>query len=187
MNELESVQLKDRILEYLLENDNSKAEKVYKALDNPFNNFEQFRIVAQDMFIHHHKYFKIRQGFQFDENDSGKIYYITNLTKSFIEVGGFTAIYDQKERDLLIEQKVKKASDKKTLYWWVPITISALSLCFSAYAISRNSIGVTQKEIKEVNNKIDSLKSNFKKENDKLKSRIYEAEMLIAVYENDSI
>ncbi|SFR65207.1 hypothetical protein [Maribacter stanieri] len=184
MDELELAQVKDRILRYLLDNDNSKAEDVFKALDKPTNHIDQFREVALDMFRHDHKYFKIRQGLQYDENDSGTIYYKTDLTKPFLEIGGFTSIYEQREKDLLMERKVKKASDKKTLYWWVPIAVSFLSLCFAVYPLTRKHTEVTKDEIKTIHNKIDSLRSDFKKENTELKEKLYKAELMISVYED---
>jgi hypothetical protein len=187
MDELELAQLKDRILEYILNKDNSKEEDVFKALNKPTNHIDQFREVALNIFKHHHKYFKMRQGFQYDVNDSGTIYYKTDLTKPFLLIGGFTGVYEQMEKDLLMERKVKKASDKKTLYWWIPIAVSFLSLCFAVYPLLRKPTEVTQDEIKTIHNKIDSLRSNFKKENDKLKEQLYEAELLIAVYESDSL
>ncbi|SNR64261.1 hypothetical protein SAMN04488009_2918 [Maribacter sedimenticola] len=186
MDELGIAQLKDRILTYVMNHNNSKAENVYKALGNPMNDIDKFRDVAQNIFTHHHKYFKIRQGIQYDQNDSGIIYYKTDLTKSFLKIGGFTSLYEQNEKDLHMERKVKKASNKKTLYWWVPIVISSMSLLFSSYSILTKKSDITQEEINSINNKIDSLKSDFKKENNKLKEQLLKSDLLIAVYE-DSI
>lgn len=117
----------------------------------------------------------------------------TPLTKKFLDNGGFVKQYESDlEADLETEklnrqtQRIKDLEERKLSRYWIPIVISIVSTLVAVASLIKTSNSVSQSELKTIQDNIDSLKSDFKKENDKLKSRIYEAEMLIAVYD-DSI
>jgi hypothetical protein len=54
-------------------------------------------------------------------------------------------------------------------------------------SLIKSSNSVSSSELNDIKTEIDSLRMDFKKENDELKDRIYKAEMLIAIYESDSL
>jgi hypothetical protein len=141
----------------------------------------------------------------------GERYYLqrTPLTLKFLDKGGFLNQYESDvEADLeamaisnqeqtirdLTQENLKLAnqvSSMKLKTYFIPLIISGISAIMAIgsllFAFSQSTNRVERSELKSIQNEIEVLQSDFKKDNQELKSRLYEAEMLIAVYEEDSI
>ena len=193
MDGIELAQFKDDTLKYLITIDGDYlTEYVYSKMGNPTKTQDHFDEIITQMKREAGRYFAYSK-------DSGMIYIgSNNFTKEFLDKGGFVNMYESElEAELqaasLAEQdrRIKDLEERKLKNYWWPIIISAISavvaLGSSAFAIHSNSNSVSRSELKTIQKNIKTLETDFKKENDELKSRIYEAEMLIAVYESDSI
>lgn len=186
MDDFEIAQLKDKILRYVVENDVSNEMDVFEALDKPLKHVRLFQDFTTEMFRHDHKYFLRHERPQSELKDPIFDLYMTDQTKPFLDKGGFVGIYEDTKKELEEKEKVKKAANKQTLYWWLPIGVSIMSTIVAIFSLIKSSNSVSQSDIELIQYNIDSLKSDFKKENDKLKERIYKAELLIAVYESEA-
>ena len=111
--------------------------------------------------------------------DKNRFYSKTEKSKVFLDKGGFVGIYNK---------QISREKKEKLLRYYTPIIISAISLVIATASYFGPSDNVTQdqlnKEVKTVQDSVERLRMDFKKENDELKERLYEAEMLIAVYED---
>ncbi len=194
MEELERAKLRDAILSYLLENGSVRQEVVFEALDRPLRSIEAFDDFTLDMFRHYHKYFKMKS--VPSKNPSKRISFLeaTNKTRGFLGNGGFVGIVSERKRELLEIKKVKKATDKKTLMdarlWWLPYIISGLSFCVAALAYFRPPDNTLQDEINKRLERLEynqkNLENSLQKDIKSLREELYEAEMLISVYEEKS-
>ncbi|HDZ15513.1 hypothetical protein LCGC14_1191590 [marine sediment metagenome] len=124
------------------------------------------------------------------------------LTKTFLDEGGFVGLYE-KERKKIIDLEnaktviaLKNTRQAKLAKWqiitfWPLFVLGIFGGVYSAIDMleSNENISVDKynSNISEIKKKIDSLRINFKQENNQLEERLYEAEMLIAVYESDSL
>ena len=128
----------------------------------------------------------------------------TPLTKKFLAIGGFVNQYESDlEADLQAaaisnqENKIRDLQEEnltlsnqvatmKIKTYWFPIILSSLSAIIAIaslfYPIPDTDL---KPELQELKDKVDSLRLDFRKENDDLKERLYEAELLIAVYEGE--
>lgn len=184
MDDFEIAQLKDRILQYLVENDVSNEKDVFEALGKPLKHPRLFQEFTAKMFGQDHKYCFRHERPQSELKDPIFDLYKTAQTKPFLDNGGFVGIYKDTKKELEKKEKVKKAADKQTLNWWLPIAISLISAMVAIVSLIQSSNSVSQSDIELIQYNIDRLKSDYKKENDELKERIYKAELLIAVYES---
>jgi len=184
MDNLEVAQLKDKILRYVVVNDVSNEKDVFEALGKPLKHLRLFQEFTTEMFRHDNKYFLRHERPQSELKDPIFDLYKTAQTKPFLDNGGFVGIYKDTKKELEKNAKVKKAADKKTLYWWLPIAVSLISAMVAIVSLIKSSNSVSHSDIELIRYNIDRLKSDYKKENDELKERIYKAELLIAVYES---
>ena len=168
----------------ILENEVSNEKDVFEALGKPLKHLRFFQDFTTEMFKHDHKYFLRHKRPQSELKDPIFDLYKTDQTKPFLDKGGFVGIYEDTKKKLEKKEKVKKAADKKTLYWWLPIAVSLISTMVAIVSLIQSSNSVSQSDIELIQHNIDNLKSDYKKENDELKERIYKAELLIAVYES---
>ncbi|MFX0555819.1 hypothetical protein ACOCEA_03430 [Maribacter sp. CXY002] len=200
----ERAELKNKILEFLLSLDgNYHNTHIYSKMGKPVNSIDHFDEILDEMIIDGRRYV--------DYNKSDGIFYLgrNNFTEEFLHNGGFVNMYEneleaqiqvnsianqeQAIRDLTQEnlKLSNQVANMKLKTYLIPLIISGISaaIAFASliYVIYINSSKVSQFELRTIESKIDSIKIDFKKENEKLKSRIYEAEMLIAVYESDSL
>ena len=128
----------------------------------------------------------------------------TPLTKKFLDQGGFVNQYESDlEADLQAasisnqENKIRDLQEEnltlsnqvatmKIKTYWFPIIISSLSAIIAIVSLFYPIPDTVSKpELQELRNEVDSLRIEFKKENDELKEKLYEAELLIAVYESE--
>lgn len=185
MDDFKIAQLKDKILQYLVENDVSNEKEVFEALGKPLKHLRLFQDFTTEMLRHDNNFFLRHKRPQSELKDPIFDLYKTDQTKSFLDKGGFVGIYKDTKKELEKKEKVKKAADKQTLNWWLPIAVSLISAIVAIVSLIQSSNSVSQSDIELIQYNIDRLKSDYKKENDELKERIYKAELLIAVYESE--
>ncbi|QCW98708.1 hypothetical protein FGM00_00680 [Aggregatimonas sangjinii] len=148
---------------------------------------------------------EILRHIQFSQVKPSPIWSSTDFTKDLIDAGGFVNMYESDlEADVEAERLARQEQRKSKLQeenlalsnelnrqrlktHWIPIAVSVISLCLAAYSLFTPSTDVTQDELQKVRDEVERLRMDFKKENDDLKERLYEAEMMIAVYESDSL
>lgn len=138
----------------------------------------------------------------------GQTYHIqrTPLTKSFLEKGGFTKIYEdqvekikegiQKKREDIKLQELKKENlqlinrlnKQKLKTHWIPIIISLLGLVIALASYFKPSKEVSKtienSRLKNIEMKMDQLENDLKEDLDSLQNELYEAQMLIDSYES---
>ncbi|MDF4204031.1 hypothetical protein PXD56_13745 [Maribacter sp. SA7] len=200
----ERAELKNKILEFLLPIDgNPHNDHIYSKMGKPVKSLAHFDIILDEI---------IREGERYIYyNKSGGMFYLgsNNFTEEFLMAGGFVNMYESElEAELQAasianqEQAIRNLTEEnlslsnqvanmKLKTYLIPLIISGVSAAVAIISLvvasKSNSNSSSQSEIRNIENKIDSLRIDFKKDNDILKDRIYEAEMLIAVYESDSL
>ena len=199
----ERAELKNRVLRFLLKNDRDYRPKaIYRSLNSPVKFLEHFIELLEEMCQEASKYFDC------DVRDDGSIWVLkqNEFTLEFLEAGGFINQYEsdleavqemnrlavQEERFKGLEEKNlllgNRLAEQKLKTHWIPITISLIGLGVAIASYFRPSDNVTREELNQelqkVQDTIQQLKTDFKNENEELKERVYEAEMLIAVYED---
>lgn len=133
--------------------------------------------------------------------DSKDSFVCGQMTEKFLDDGGFVTQYNKEAKamrnmnhGILQDKRLKDLTEKnlnlKNKTYWLPIAISIVSLGFAAYSLLKPSNNVPQEQydtkMESIEKDIQQLRIDFKQENDKLKDRLYKAELLIAVYESDS-
>ena len=122
----------------------------------------------------------------------------TPLTQEFLDNGGFVNQYESDleadiEAEMLRQQtrRIKDLEEKKLRNYRIPIIVSIISAVTAIgsliYTINKSTDTVSKSELQELKNEVDSLRIEFKKENDSIRNRLYEAEMMIAVYEGEDV
>lgn len=196
--------LKNQVLEFLLPIDgNPHNNHIYSKMGKPVKSLAHFDEILNEI---------IREGERYVYyNKSGGMFYLgsNNFTEEFLQNGGFVNMYEREleaqiQADSIAnqEQTIRNLTEEnlslsnqvanmKLKTYTIPLIISGVSAAVAIgsllSSIYTSSSKVSQSELRTIEHKIDSLRIDFEKENDKLKSRIFEAEMLIAVYESDSL
>lgn len=204
MEGLKRAKLKNKILDWLTCNHGAySTDTIYKKMAKPVKSESHFNEIVSEMCNDGSKYF--------DYNDDGTWNFLSSndFTQEFLDNGGFVNQYESdleadleatansnqegKIRDLQEENLTlsNQVAMMKIKTYWFPIIVSAIGALTAIgsliYTINQATETVSKTELQELKNEVDSLRIEFKKENDDLKERLYEAELLIAVYEGDSV
>lgn len=199
MEDKELAELKDIILKWLIEYGSGDLETINNQLGKPMVDESHLRELIEDMRIDGGKYF--------DYLEDNPFYVVSknDLTKIFLDKGGFVNQYESDlEADIEAEKLNKRDERLKSLQeqnldlanqlsilklktHMLPIIISFLSLAFAAFALFKPSDTISKQDFRDFQDNVEKLKIDFKKENDNLKVRLKNAEMLIAIYESDSL
>jgi len=182
MREIDKARFKDSILKYLVDNDSS------------CNNEH----IAKDLFKD-----KIGKGtvrkLCFEINDYDKhilrivdegnfvIAIPNDYTKVFLEKGGFSQIYkdDTYESERLKKRTIKKERREAVLdnlkifgiILSIPISICSLIISLKESPLDKRFDGI--------NKKVEDFEHRLIRENDSLRNRLYEANLLLKTYEGD--
>ena len=198
MEEKNRAEFKNSILDFLLGLDgNYHNDFIYSNMGKPVNSQDHFDEILYEMIDEGERYLYY--------NNTGGMFYLgsNSFTEEFLKAGGFVTMYESNlEADLQAtsianqEQTIRNLTEQnltlsnqvaamKLKTHLIPLVISGLSAIVAIGSLFYpKSNNVSLSEIKTIHNKLDSLRMDFKKENEELKSRLYEAEMMIAVYED---
>lgn len=199
MEGLERAEIKDNILSYL--NEFGKSSKTdfsgqYKG-GSAISNFESvFEELLGSGYIETVSLTK----------DSHRVK-ITYNGEKILESGGFVVEYentvevnrkfmeaatidgDIKKLQVKNLELTNKLNNRKLKTHYVPIIVSLVSLAIAAYSLLKPSDSVSQEvldtKVESLEGQIKQLEKDLKKENGDLKDRLYKAELLIAVYEEE--
>ena len=195
-------ELKNQVLEFLLNKEGSYSnDYIYSEMGEPTISQAHFDELLKEMKNEAVRYFVYndRRGYIFAGSNS--------FTNEFLVKGGFVNMYEseleadlqavsiqnqeREIRDLQQENLIlsNQVAAMKIKTYWLPIIISAISAVVAVgsliYAINSNSNSVSRSELETIQNNMDSLRSDFLKENDELKEKLFKAEMWISVLEEE--
>lgn len=198
----ELAKLMDRILDEVLIKD-YESEKLFKTLGEPVASHEHFLEVIDKMDAISPKSFEVREIATLDKR---YLFSTTAFAQDFKENGGFIAEYDKETESArkmnlasLRASKIEEMSEReleqkiRNNKWAIPISIASIliatcGLLWSIFKPSDNNLtNELQKKIERLEYNQQQLEKGLENENKALKEKLYEAEMMIDIYESDSL
>ncbi len=187
---------KDKILQFLLTQPNGTSNiSISEELFKNETGETEVTVLLNEMVKDVPLLFKII------ETRDGVAVHPNDLTKKYAELDNFFTSQvleiavtnlkkgekDKFEKEIVLLQK--KNLEQKVKTHWMPIAISIISLVFAAYSLLKPTNNVPPEQydtkIESIEKELQQLRIDFKQENEELKDRLYKAEMLIAIYEDE--
>lgn len=162
---------------------------IFNKMKHPLNNERQLLDILVQMTKEE------PENLDFDPDGNPPDWFSANdNTIIFLNKGGFLIRYEkhQKTAKTIInkdrqDQRIKDLEERNLKAFPWPIIISGISAAIALGSLYINSNSVSRSELKTIQKSIDSLRSDFIKENYELKEKLFKAEMWISVLEEDSI